>query len=274
MKNRLLIVCCFSLLFTAPALHATPPVYTLQAGIGSDDVSGKNDTFYRVAAGVLFSQGLSRNSIVDFTAEVSSYTYQEVDDNSAQKLFLQGEYSYTPRAGFSVPTYSVALRQLEESKKDSDFDASTTSLLLSVGYRIDDQTNVLGGLRFSEKSSNLDSSETGIFGNIDYLLSDQWLLYATVIISDEDIEGESGSGTAGRPPAGRYGAMGHSGGSASFSGSPTADISSDNTLITVGAGYMIDGQNSIDAAISNRTYDTDDDKLSGNVITLDYFYRF
>lgn len=274
MKNRLLVFSCFSLLISAPLVYATPPVYTLQAGIGTDDVSGKDDTFYRLAAGVLLSKGLSRNSIVDFTAEVSSYSYQEVEDNSAQKLFLQGEYSYTPRAGFSVPTYSVALRQLEESKKDSDFDASTTTLLLSVGYRIDDQTNVLGGLRFSEKSSNLDSSETGIFGNIDYLLSDQWLLYATVIVSDEDIDGDSDGGTGGRPPAGRLAAMGHGGGSASFSGSPTADISSDNTLITIGAGYVIDGQNSIDAAISNRTYDTDNEELSGNVVTLDYFYRF
>ena len=124
------------------------------------------------------------------------------------------------------------------------------------------------------QSSKEDSSETGLFANIDYLLSDKWLVYATVIFSDEEIDGEAGSGAGARAPAGRLAAMGHSGGSPSFSGSSTRDISSDNTLFTVGAGYVIDGQNSLDMAVSNRTYDTDNGKVSGNVVTLDYFYRF
>ena len=274
MKNRLLVASCLSLLLSAPCVQATPPVFTLQAGVGVEDFDGEEDTFFNVTANALFSEGLSRKSMLNFIAEVSSYHYRKDknDENSAEKLFLEGKYSYTPRAGFSVPTYSIALRQLEEYKKDSDSDASTTSLVLSIGYRIDDQTNVLGGLRFSEKSSMEDSSESAVFVNLDYLLSEKWMLYTTLIVADEEIDSEGGGGMGGRPAAGRLAAMGHT-----TSGPPSpagSTIDYDNTWLTIGAGYVIDGQNSLDAAVSARTYESSDNEIDSNVITLDYFYRF
>ena len=252
MKNRLLVSSSFLLLLSAPIAQAIPPVYTLQTGIGSDDVSGDNDTFFHVTANALFSRGLSRNSIVNLTAEVSSYHYQEVDDNSANKLFLQAEYSYTPRAGFRVPTYSVAVRQLEEYKKDSDLDASTTSLLLSVGFRIDDQSNIMGGLRFREKTSNNDTSETGFFVNFDYSPGNDWLFYTTLIVADEETEvGDSMSMGA------RIAGKSHLPGEPGYTGPASSGTSdSDNTWFTVGASYALDSHRSIDMAYNRQTYDT------------------
>lgn len=278
MKNRMLISSCVFLLLSVPVAQAIPPVYTLQSGIGSDDVIGDNESFFHITANALVSHGLSRHSITNFIAEVSTYHYEE-DDNSANKLFLQGEYSYTPRAGFRVPTYSIAIRQLEEYKKDSDQDASTTSLILSLAFRVDDKSNLVGGLKFSEKSSAQDTTETAYFISLDYLLSDQWLLYTTLTVADEDIDVSSTTTTSARPVSGRLAAMGHigpsvSGPTSSSSSSSTSSINSDNNAITVGASYAIDGQNSLDMAINNRSYETDNNKLEGTVITLDYFYRF
>ncbi len=272
MKNRLLISSSLVLMLVVPAARAVPPVFTLQTGVGTDDVSGESDSFFHVTGNVLYSQGISRNSIVNFTAELSSYHYQEIDDSSAEKLFLEAEYSYTPRAGFSVPTYSAAIRQLEEYKDNSDLDASTTSILLSIGYRIDDQSSVLGGLRLREKSSKNDTSETGYFINFDYAPDNKWLLYTTLIIADEET-------TVSANTASRLASKSHLPGEPGFVGSipsTTSDITSDsdNTWITVGASYGLDSNSSIDMAVNNQTYDTDSGKTSGNVITFDYFYRF
>lgn len=260
----------------APVAQAIPPVYTLQTGIGSDDVSGESDTFYHVTGSALFSQGLSRNSIIDYIVELSSYNYQDNDNNSDENIFLQAEYSYTPRAGFSVPTYSAALRQEEEFKDNSEFDASTTSLLFSVSYRIDSQSNVLGGLRFRERASKNDTSETGYFINFDYLAGNRWVLYATLIVAQEetdvDLSAASRVGSKSHLP-GEPGFVPPSG-SGSVLGSDFLTVDSDNSWVTLGASYGLNGNSSIDMSIEQQTYDTDNGKIDGNVITFDYFYRF
>ena len=268
MTNRITLNLLGCLLLLASfSGYSQPPIYTLQTGIGSDDVI--EDSFFHVTGSVLFSQGISRNSIVDYIAEISTINYQDEDDNSAEKLFLQVEYSYTPRAGFRVPTYSVALRQQEEYKDDSDFDSSTTSLLFSTSYRIDDRSHILGGIRVSEESSDDDTSETGFFVNFDYIVKNDLLLYVTLNVANEETD-------LGSRPESPFSNRKHLPGEPGFVGPDTTSgkIGSDNTFLTAGASYVLGSNSSIDAAIQQQTYDTDTGEISGSVVTFDYFYRF
>ncbi len=263
------------LVLLAPAtLHAIPPAYTFQAGTGSDDVGEDSDSFLYVTGSALFSRGLSRNSIVDLRAELSSIDYSDNDDRSGEEIFLEGVYSYTPRAGFKVPTYSLGLRLLDESLGSSELDATTTSLLLYMSYPLDDRIELLGGLRFDERDSGDDSSTVGTFINVDYRLTPRWLLYSTLNLADEEVDGsDSGGPGASLPGVGVRGFV--SGGHLPSEGGGTSVVSdSDNTFLTFGASYALTGLDTIEVSISNREYELDGDTVDGNILSLDYFHRF
>ncbi len=214
------------------------------------------------------------NSIVDLRAELSSIDYSDNSDRSGEEVFLEGIYSYTPRAGFQVPTYSVGLRVIDESLSSSALDATTTSLLLYMSYPLDDRIELLGGLRLDERDSSDDSTTVGTFINIDYRLTPRWLLYSTLNLADEEIDdSDSGAVSSGSPGIGVRGFV--SGGHLpSEGGGASVASDSDNTFITFGASYALTGLDTIELSVSHREYELDGDTVDGNILSLDYFHRF
>ena len=152
---RITIASALALLATT--VQAVKPIYTLQTGAGNEDFEGDSENFYYLTGSALFSQGLSPNSIVDLLGEITTIEFSEDDEHSGEEIFLQGSYSYTPRAGFRVPTYSLGLRYEEEFTDDDDFESDMTTVLASVSYRMNDRTSVLGGLKYSERNASDDS---------------------------------------------------------------------------------------------------------------------
>ena len=274
--NAPLVTLTLTLLLAPAAVFAIPPAYTFQAGAGSDNIGDNSDSFYYVTGSALFSRGLSRYSIADLRAELTSISYSDNDDRSGEEIFIEGVYSYTPRAGFQVPTYSVALRVLDESLSSNDLDATTTSLLLYLSYPLDDRIELLGGLRFDERDSSDDTSSTGVFFNVDYRLAPRWLLYTTLNLADEEIDDPGGSAgvtsTTPNSAARAFFAGGHLPSEGGGGGSVASD--STNTFITIGVSHALTGLDTIELSVSQREYDLDGTSVDGEIVSLDYFHRF
>ena len=249
-----------AILLLSSNLYAVPPVYTLQTGIGGTDIDNKSDSYFYLTGATLFSKGLSRNAIVDLQAEISSYDYADNDVLSGEELFLQATYSYTPRAGFRVPTYSIALRHLEEYLSDDAMDASTTSLILSMSYRINDRSSLRGGLKAGERDAADNSDATGYFINYDYRYTPAWLLYTNLGAGD-------GAFTARSYCSGAYSSYGN------WNWNTSAD-DCDNIYVTLGASFSIDALNSLDLSVDRYDYDTPSGEITGNVYSVDFFHRF
>jgi len=265
------IVGSLTMLFSAAAL-SIPPTYVFQAGLGYDDVGDADDNFIYVTGSALISQSLSRNEILNYRAELSSYDYSENDDRSGEEVFLEGIYSYTPKSGFQVPTYSLGLRYLERFTSGSAFDASTLSLLMYVSYRIDDRSNIIGGLNFSDRDTSNDITNS-YFVTVDFLLNPRWVLYSTLNIADGNIDSDSpdcSSLTPGIAVRSEF-APDHP---RCAVGDAAAYDESGSSYITFGASYVLSSLDTLAMSFSNREYDTSAGTIDGNVLSLDFFHRF
>ena len=251
-----------AILLLSSNLYAVPPIYTLQTGLGGTDIGNDTDSYYYLTGSVLISKGLSHNGIADLQAEISSYDYADNDDLSGEELFLQAIYSYTPRAGFRVPTYSFGLRHLEEYLSDDEIDASTTTLILSMSYRLNDRSSLRGGVKAGERDSGDDSDATDYFINFDYRYTPEWLLYTNLGAGD-------GAFTARSYCSGAYGSSYGS----NWNWNTSAD-DCDNTYLTLGASYSINALNSLDMSLNRYEYDTPSGDITGNVYSVDFFHRF
>lgn len=246
-------------------LYALPPIYKLQAGLGTTDVGPGTDEFYYLTGSMLYSNAVSLKSIVDLQAEISTWDYSDNNNLDSEELFLQAGYSYTPRAGFRVPTYSLALRHLEEFMSDGDMDASTTTLILSIAYRLGDRASLLGGLKAGERHDGDTSDVESLFINYDYRPTPNWLLYTT-------LESGEGAATARSYCSGAYGA---GGGRWNRSwGWNTATDDCDFTTLTLGANYVINAFNNLDMSVSRQEYDLGSNDIDGNIYSVDFFHRF
>jgi len=254
-----------TLLLLSSSVCALPPLYKLQAGVGGTDVGPDTDNFYYLTGSMLYSNGVSKNAIVDLQAEVSTYEYSDNNDLDSEEIFLQAGYSYTPRAGFRVPTYSVALRHLEEFLPDGDMDASTTSLILSLSYRLNDRASLLGGIKAGERDAESNTDVESLFINYDYRLTPEWLLYTT-------LESGEGAATARSYCSGAYGSPESSYYASSRWDSDMSDC--DTTSLTLGASRVLDAFNSLDMSISHQVYDIGSNEIDGNVYSVDFFHRF
>ena len=222
---------------------------------------------------MLISKGLSRNSIIDLLGEISSIGYTDNSDRSGEEIFLQGTYSYTPKAGFRVPTYSLGLRQREEYRSADALDASTTTLILSMFFRLDDRSSVRGGLKFANRDSSDDSETSSVFANYDYRYTPRWLFYTTLNLADENIDPNPAGPVAAAPaPVARsFFASSHL---PSEGGNIAAPDESDNTFLAIGASYVIDSVNTLELSVDRREYDTPAGEIAGNVYSVDFFHRF
>ncbi|MDH3535880.1 MAG: hypothetical protein OER87_09050 [Gammaproteobacteria bacterium] len=91
-----LISAAFTLLLPS-YVSALPPAYTLQAGLGSDDVGSNSDSFYYLAGFVLISNALSSNSIIDLLGGVKSGARDTNSDVDPTSYFVNFDYRYNPR---------------------------------------------------------------------------------------------------------------------------------------------------------------------------------
>lgn len=258
-------------LLASSNLWALSPIFTVQTGLGSQDIWDETDSFYYLTGAALLSKEITSNSIFDLQAEVSSYEYSDNEDISSEEIFLQGTYSFTPKAGFRVPTYSIALRYLDEFAAHDEFDASTLTLILSLSFRIDDRTSILGGVSAGERDTdaNIDSDVSSYFVNLDFLYSPSLLFYSTLGV-------EEGAATIRSYCSGAY-----YGGTSTMSrnrfhttrqGATLDDC--DNRYLTLGANYSINSSNTLDFSASFHDYDTPIGSFDGEIYSVDYFYRF
>lgn len=252
-----------SMLLLSTNLLALPPIYKLQGGMGSTDVGPGTDEFYYLTGAMLYSNGVSENSLIDLQAEISSYDYADTRNLDGEEVFLQAGYSYTPRAGYRVPTYTLALRHLEEFLADDDMDASTTLLILSMSYRLNDRSILLGGIKAGERDEQRSSDVESLFVNYDYRLSPDWLLYTTAEAGEGAANARSYCSGAYRGPGGRWDSR--------WDGAlDDCDFSS----LTLGASYVVNAFNNIDFSLSRQEYDFGSLDVDGNVYSVDFFHRF
>lgn len=275
---RITIASALALMSTI--VQAVQPIYTVQIEAGNEDFEGDSQNFYALTGSALFSAGLSPNSLVDLLGEITVIEYSEEDELSGEEIFLQSNYSYTPRAGFRVPTYSIGLRYEEEFTDDEDFEADTTTILASVSYRVNDRTTVLGGLKYAERKASEDSDIEGLFFNLDYRYTPRWLLYGTLNLEEEEVS--LGSSTANTPsprPAARARGFvgGHhlpSEGGAFDSAGGSGDVDFDNTILRLGAILKIDAHNTFDVSYEYAEYDYSAGTDTGKTLSINLFHRF
>lgn len=254
-----------TILLLSTVSYAVPPTYTLQTGIGSINIDSDSDTYFYLTGNAQFSRSLSNYSILDLIGEVSIYEYSDSDDISSEELFFQGTYSYTPRAGYRVPTYSLGLRLREEMVSGDGLDATTLLILAGIDYRIDDRTKIWGGLKLGQRDADGTSDVYGIFANLDIQYLPDWLLYST-LGSDQ-----------GADSIRSYCGGGFSSGSGYGYGSSSMDFDTDDCddlYLTLGANYAIDAFQTLDFSATFHNYDVPGDSVSGEFYSVDYFYRF
>lgn len=256
-----------TILLLSSNLCAMPPVYTLQGGIGGTDIGRNTDNYYYLTGSVLGSRELSRKGILDLQAEISTYDYDDNRNLDGEELFLQATYSYTPRAGFRVPTYALGLRHTEEYLSGDDMDASTTTLIVSMSYRVNDRSKLTGGLKSGQRDASRDSDPSGYFVNYDYRYTPEWLLYTT-------LGGSAGAFTARSYCSDAYGAgYGNRNWGRNWNSKQSPD-DCDDLYLTLGGSYVINTGNSLDLSVSHHEYDFPAGDLSGNIYSVDYFHRF
>ncbi len=272
-----------ALALLATTAQAVKPIYGLQTGIENEDFEGDSETLYYLTGSALLSQGLSPNSIVNIQGELTLNEYSDNDDESGEEIFVEATYSYTPRAGYRVPTYSLGLRYEEEFTDDEDFESDETTLLVSVSYRLNDRTFVLGGLKYGERNANIDSDTTGIFFNLDYSLTQSWLVYTTLSFEEEEFTVGSSASSPRPATAGRSFIGGHhedelidtgGGGGGGGGGGRSRTVDFDNTIVKIGANYRINAHNFLDFSYEYAEYDASGGTDTGDTFSIDFFHRF
>ena len=245
--------------------------------------SDESDRYVYLRGAALLSHGLDTHRLLDLQAEISTWDYADDDHLDSEEIFLQGTYSYTPTAGFRVPTYAVALRYLEEFGAEDELDASTVTLILSLAYRIDDRTNIRGGFKLGDRDSDseIDSEIFGYFVNLDLTYDEQLLFYTTIGLDEgaENIRsycsgayrGDSDNGSGSRDASG---SRQHFANTQNGNGDDPWSGSCDSTYLTIGANYALNANHTFDVSASFQDYDTPDGSFDGEIFAIDYFFRF
>jgi hypothetical protein len=277
------LVCALALAWNLSA-EAAPPSFNLQLSVGSEDDGRSSERFTQLTGAYRYSKGLSRQSSLNFNADLSTQKFSKTASKDNHSLLLEGVYNYVPSPGFTKPVYSVILRQQFESFDNSAFDTSDTALLLVDFFRINENLSFVGGLEFIDSSSDIvDTSTIGLFAGLDYWLSNKIMAYTNVKLQDEQNDiNLAALQTSPRIAQRSLIAGAHLPGEAGFQGnanatSPTqgsgSQNDSDNLFITVGLNYEIDSRQSIDFSLARFNYDTVVDTTIKQ-ISLDYFFRF
>ena len=292
MRNALFLA-LLGCLISIPT-HSAPPSYNLQISIGNEDNGTTSQNFTQLTGAFRYAKGLTRQTSLNFNADISTRQYNDTSSKDNNSLLLEGIYNYAPSKGFTASVYSLILRQRFETFDNSANDGSETSILLADFFRISENLSFVGGLEFIQSTTDIvDTSTQGLFAGLDYWLSDKLLGYINVKVQDEENTINlaalaasparaqrvlvSGSHLPGEP-----GFQGNTGATAANTVAPTAGVAaqpirqrndSDNLFVTLGLNYEIDARQSIDFSIARFNYDTVTD-TNIDQISLDYFWRF
>ena len=274
----------FHALLLTPAL-AAPPSFNVQVSAGTQDDGTTSESFTQLTGSFHYSKGLTRQSSLNFNADLSTQRFSDTSNKDKNALLIEGIYNYVPSPGFTKPVYSLILRQQFETFDNSAFDTSDTSLLLVDFFRMSEKLSFVGGLEFIDSSSDIvDTATRGLFAGLDYWLTHKLLAYTNLKLQKENNDINLAAITTSPRPAARgiIIAGAHLPGEAGFQGntnatSPTAgsgaQSDSDNRFITVGLNYEIDAKQSIDFSLAQFRYETSS-TTTIDQISLDYFFRF
>ncbi len=274
------LLCCISILLLSSlslTANATETVTTLQVSLGNEEIgSDFDDTFTQLTASVHRSLGLTRNSVFHLSADLYTRSYSDNEDKDYDGILGEVIYSYVPTGGFTKPVYSAGLRYETQSSDNFEQDFDEITLILATTLRIDDITSVTAGFEIIEKSlEDSDSDILGLFVNTDFRINDQFLWYVNLKFQDEDNEADSSAIASAAPSLALRDAFagGHLPSEISVG---TPDLpSSDNTYITIGINYALSAKHTIDLSLESTEYAlSGDTEIEGDVISLDYFYKF
>ncbi len=262
--------------------QAAAPVFNVQLTIANEDFGGNvEDSYNKITGSVRSMLGITRNSAFNLNADIYSRSYNDFDQWDSNGLLLEAIYSYIPAAGFRKPTYLLGLRHELEAFDDSSRDFNRTSLILGASFRLDDRTTMTPGIQYSQKSTDEeDDNIAALFLNTDLRLSNSWLSYLNIKYESEKISTDAAAVTTSpRIDIASHHTPAESGGMgttlpASSTGSKLKTDSS-NIILTLGANYSIDRHQTIDVSYQRQNYGIKDSPdVTGNVVSLDYFYKF
>ncbi|MBT3203593.1 MAG: hypothetical protein HOM14_19610 [Gammaproteobacteria bacterium] len=283
LSGKLLNSAIYFCILISTSLNAASPVYNLQIELASEDFKGNTETFNQITGSVRYGKGLSRHSVINLNADLFTRHFADIDSRDSNGVLTELVYSYIPGKGFTKPVYSIALRQEFEVFDESSQDFSKTSLILADTIRLDDRITFTAGLEYLTKSSDLeDITSNGLFLNTDLQLNSKLIVYINLKIQDEKIETIT-INVANVPQfAERYDMSGHH--TPGETGLPTpslpdsssgSDTNSDNFISRLGINYFFSSNQSIDVSYEYSQYALSNNvDIQGNVISLDYFYKF
>ncbi len=285
MPGRYIIKITFittAMLFALNA-KAAAPAFNIQLGLASEVFDGERQNYNQLTGSAHYYKGLSRRSVVNINADLFTRHYNDADWKNRDGILGELIYSYIPDSGYTKPVYSIALRHEIEILDNSDLNRSITSLILADTLRLDDQLTLLTGIQFSSKNSDIeDILSTGVFINTDIQIDPELIVYINLKYEDETIGTNSTSIAIQQPISNRNDfATHHTPGESPMptpvlpSSSKDFDTSSKNIIIRVGTNYFFTSNQSIDLSYDyNKYLLTNNVELTGNVISLDYFYKF
>ncbi|MDJ0834016.1 MAG: hypothetical protein QNJ69_10875 [Gammaproteobacteria bacterium] len=275
--NKLL--CCMAIVLLSGygvTANATQTVVTLQVGVGTEEIgSSIDDSFTQVTASVHRSLGITRNSLFHLSADLYSRSYGDTEIQDREGILGEVLYSYIPTGGYTRPIYSAGFRLETQSSDNIEQEFDEITLILATTLRLDDRTSVTAGFEFIDKSlDDRDTDILGLFVNSDFRINDQWLWYLNLKLQDEDNEADSPVASTPASTAQRdvY-AMSHGGGPVTV-GNPDLP-SSDNTYIMIGVNYALSARHTLDLSFERQEYAlSDNNDVEGDIISLDYFFKF
>ena len=242
---------------------AAAPVYNLQLTYGQEDFgSNGDDRFKKLTASVRSVLGLSRYSAFNLNADLSTRFFDSLSSNDSTNLLLEAIYNFVPKSGFSKPTYFIGLRQERETFDEKRRNIDQTSLFLGAAIRLNDRLTLTPGVEIIKKTSDIEDSDiSGAFINADIRMTDQWLFYFNYKYQSEDITSKL--------------AMSNRLANKHHTSNETGTITSVPTNTAFGANYSIDSHQTIDVSYQRQNYSiTGSPDVTGDVISLDYFYKF
>jgi len=256
--------------------NAAVPSYNVQIGIAEEDFEGTSETFNQLTGAVRYSNGLSRHSVVNINADLFTRKSTDLSQNDSDGLLVEIIYSYIPKGGFSEPVYSVALRQEMEKSDNSLRDFSKTSIIIADTIRFDDVLTVTAGLEaISQTFDSSDKTALSLFPNTDLQINKDSITYFNFKYQDEDVDLNSAPAEnliASNSVSARNDISIHHESNLTTTNPSLPDTGS---IITIGTNYSINSNNSVDLSYESTIYTlSDDNEVKGNIISLDYFYKF
>lgn len=207
-----------------------------------------------------YSKSIAKDSVINLNADLYHRRYPDISSWDSNGILLEAIYSLTPNAGFTRPMYSLTARYETSNSNYRVADYSTSSLILSDSFRIDDiQRLSFGAVYAQRKIRTRTATLSSIFLNTDIDASENLLIYLNLKLQSEDSYSAAG---------GRYMMMNPGG------ISPASRSNKTNAFVSVGINYSVTAHHSVELSYQRDVYDLDKLNYTYNLVSFDYFYKF